>query len=401
MTVNITSSEFKANPYPFYARLRAESPVYRVTLPDRRTAWLVTRYDDVAEALKDERLAKDRSRALTTEQLGRQPWMPKFFQPLTRNMLDLDPPDHSRLRALVSRAFTPKLIEQMRGRVEALTNELLDRAPANGRMDLIRDYALPVPTTIIAEMLGVPLADRGRFQRWSNAFITAGSSRWSVFLMIPTVWRFLRYTRKLVQSRRAQPRDDLVSALVKAEEAGQHLSEDEMVAMIVLLLIAGFETTVNLIGNGTLALLRHPDQFEMLRKDPALIRSAVEELLRFDSPVESATERYTREEVAIAGETVPRGEMVLAVIASANRDERQFADPDKLDLRREPNKHLSFGLGAHYCLGAALARMEGQIAIGTLLRRMPGLRLAVEPAKLHWRPGLVLRGMTGLPVCTS
>jgi cytochrome P450 PksS len=401
MPVNIASPEFKANPYPFYARLRAEAPVYPVTLPDRRTAWLITRYDDVAAALRDERLVKDRLNALTPQQLARQPWMPGFVKPLTRNMLDLDPPDHTRLRGLVYKAFTPRLIEQMRERIQALTERLLDRALARGRFDLIRDYALPVPTTIIAAMLGVPAADRHHFQRMSNALLSAGSSRWGVILAIPPVWLFLRYTRRLIKDRRARPRDDLVSALTLAEEAGQQLSADELVAMIVLLLFAGHETTVNLIGNGTLALLQHPDQMEKLRRDPALIRPAVEELLRYASPVETATERYAREDVAVAGVTIPRGGLVCPVVASANRDDRQFADPDKLDITREPNKHLSFGLGAHYCLGAALARMEGQIAISTLLRRAPGLRLAVEPAALRWRPGLVLRGLKALPVAVT
>jgi len=396
--VDITSPAFKANPYPFYARLRAEAPVHRVTLPDGQSAWLVTRYDDVVAVLKDERFAKDRTNALSKEQLARQPWMPAFFRPLTRNMLDLDAPDHTRLRGLVQKAFTPRLVEQVRDRIQTLADHLLDKAAHRGRMDLIRDYAQPVPTTVIAEMLGVPVTDRHRFQRWSNTLVTLGGSRWGIVLSIPAVWMFLRYIRKLTQARRAQPRDDLVSALVQAEEAGRQLSEDELVAMTVLLLIAGHETTVNLIGNGTLALLEHPEQLTRLRNDPALIRSAVEELLRFGSPVETATERYAREEVRIAGVTIPRGELVFAVIASANRDERQFTDPDKLDLTREPNKHLSFGLGAHYCLGAALARLEGQLAVGTLLRRAPGLRLAVEPAALRWRSGLVLRGLKALPV---
>jgi cytochrome P450 PksS len=244
----------------------------------------------------------------------------------------------------------------------------------------------------------LPVTDRHRSQRWSNTLVTLGGSRWGIVLSIPAVWRFLRDIRKLIQARRAQPRDDLVSALIQAEEAGQQLSEEELVAMTVLLLVAGHETTVNLIGNGTLALLEHPEQLARLRNDPALIRSAVEELLRFASPVETATERYAREEVRIAGVTIPRGELVFAVIASANRDERQFADPDKLDITREPNKHLAFGLGAHYCLGAALARLEGQLALGTLLRRAPGLRLAVAPAALRWRSGLVLRGLKALPV---
>src|SRR5262245_34662319 len=306
MKVNIASPEFKANPYPFYARLRAEAPVHPVPLPDGRTAWLITRYDDVAAALRDERFAKDPLNALTPEQLGRQPWMPGFFKPLTRNMLDVDAPDHTRLRGLVSKAFTPRLVEQMRPRVQALTDHLLDRARGRGRIDLIRDYAQPLPTTIIAEMLGVPAADRRRFQRWSNTLIIAGSSRWGVFLAIPAVWMFLRYTRGLIKARRAQPRDDLVSALAQAEEAGRQLSEDELVAMVVLLLVAGHETTVNLIGNGMLALLEHPDQLEKLRDDPALIRPAVEELLRFGSPVETGTERYAREDVTVAGVKIGR-----------------------------------------------------------------------------------------------
>jgi cytochrome P450 PksS len=401
MKVNIASPEFKANPFPFYARLRAETPVHPVPLPDGRTAWLITRYDDVAAALRDERFAKDPLNALTPEQLARQPWMPGFFKPLTRNMLDLDAPDHTRLRGLVSKAFTPRLVEQMRPRVQALTDHLLDRAGGRGRIDLIRDYAQPLPTTIIAEMLGVPAADRRRFQRWSNTLIMAGSSKWGVFLAIPAVWMFLRYTRGLIKARRSQPRDDLVSALAQAEEAGRQLGEDELVAMVVLLLVAGHETTVNLIGNGTLALLEHPDQLERLRDDPSLIRPAVEELLRFGSPVETGTERYAREDVTVAGVTIPRGGLVFPVIASANRDERQFPDPNKLDVTREPNKHLSFGLGAHYCLGAALARLEGQIAITTLLRRAPDLRLAVDPGELRWRPGLVLRGLKALPVAVA
>jgi cytochrome P450 PksS len=247
-------------------------------------------------------------------------------------------------------------------------------------------------------MLGVPTADRHLFQRWSQALVTAGASRWGVLLAIPHVWLFLRYVRRLIRERRAQPRDDLVSDLARAEEAGQRLSEDELVAMVVLLLVAGHETTVNLIGNGTLALLQHPEQLRKLRSDPGLVPTAVEELLRFASPVGAAAGRSARRGMRVAGVAVPRGGLVLAVIASANRDERAFADPDRLDVTRAPNRHLSFGLGAHYCLGAALARMEGQIALATLLRRAPDLRLAVGPRALRWRPGLVLRGLEGLPV---
>jgi cytochrome P450 PksS len=395
---NIASPEFKANPYPFYARLRAEAPVHRVTLPTGEIAWLITRYDDVAMVLRDERFVKDTLNALTSEQIAKQPWFRKVFKSLKRNMLGLDPPDHPRLRALVHKVFTPRLIEQMRGRVQGLTDELLDKVQDRGRMDLIRDYALPIPTTIIAEMLGVPAGDRHEFHRWSNAIMSAAASTRGLLKAIPNAWALMRYIRKTIKKRRSNPRDDLMSALVRAEEAGDTLSEDELLAMVLLLLVAGHETTVNLIGNGTLALLEHPDQMERLRNDPALIKPALEELLRYASPVEMATERYAREDVTIAGATIPRGEMVLAVLASANRDERQFTSPDSLDITREPNRHLSFGLGAHFCLGAALARLEGQIAISTLLRRVPDLWLTVAPDRLRWRRGLLLRGLESLPV---
>jgi cytochrome P450 len=265
-------------------------------------------------------------------------------------------------------------------------------------VDLIRDYALPLPATIIAEMLGVPVEDRHAFHRGTNAVIAAASSSWAMLKAVPSAWWLIRYIRKIVRERQADPRDDLVSALAGAEEAGDTLSEDELMAMVFLLLAAGHETTVNLIGNGTLALLEHPDQMDKLRNDPALIKPAVEELLRFTSPVEMATERYPREDVTIAGATIPRGEMVFAVIASANRDERQFADPDALDVTREPNKHLGLGLGPHFCLGAPLARLEGQIAINTLLRRVPDLRLTPAPDLPRWRRGLLLRGLESLPV---
>jgi cytochrome P450 PksS len=268
-------------------------------------------------------------------------------------------------------------------------------------MDLIRDYALPLPTTIIAEMLGVPERERDKFHRWSNTIVSIVPSKWGLLKAIPSLIAFLRYIRRLVRTRRATPQDDLVSALVEAHEAGDRLSEDELLAMVSLLLIAGHETTVNLIGNGMLTLMEHPQQLEQLRDDPGLIKPAVEELLRYDGPLETATERFAREDVTIAGVTIPRGEMVFAVLASANRDERQFPHADSLDLNREPNRHLAFGQGVHFCLGAPLARLEGQIAINTLLRRCADLRLAVPRHTLRRRPGLVLHGFKSLPVAFS
>jgi cytochrome P450 len=396
--VDISSPEFKANPYPYFARLRADAPVHRIILGDKRPAWLITRYDDVTTMLKDDRFVKDKRTALTPDQSATQPWIPSMFKPLEFNMLDLDPPDHTRLRGLVHKAFSPRLIDNMRERIQRLTNELLDHVEHRGRMDLIRDYALPLPSTIIAEMLGVPTRDRHKFHRWSSTIVSTVPSRWGLLTAIPSLWAFLRYVRRLVQARRAAPQDDLVSALLEARESGDKLSEDELLAMVSLLLIAGHETTVNLIGNGMLALIEHPESMDQLRNDPALIKPAVEELLRYDGPLETATERYAREDLKIADVTIPRGEIVFAVLASANRDERQFDRPDELNLTREPNRHLAFGLGVHYCLGAPLARLEGQIAINTLLRRLPELRLARPVSSLRRRPGLVLHGLEALPV---
>jgi cytochrome P450 PksS len=400
--VDIAGAKFKANPYPFYARLRAEAPVHRVNLPARQTAWLITRYEDVAVALKDGRFVKNKAAALTSEQAAKEPWVPRMFRPLERNMLDLDPPDHTRLRSLVHRAFSPRLVEQMRGRIQSLADDLLSAARGRGSMDLISDYALPIPTTVIAEMLGVPDRDRHRFHRWSRSIVAASPSGWGMLRAIPSAMAFLRYIRRLIASHRVAPHDDLIGALVEAEEAGEQLTEDELVAMVFLLLVAGHETTVNLIGNGMLALLKNPDQMERLRADTTLLKSAVEELLRHESPLMTATERYAREDVTVSGVTIPRGGIVYVVIASANRDSEEFPDPDSLDISREPNRHLSFGLGPHYCLGAPLARLEGQVAIGTLLNRLPELRLAVDSESLCWRRGLVLRGLEALPVaCTK
>lgn len=367
-----------------------------VHVPDKRTGWLVTRYADVVTTLKDPRLVKNRRAAVGGEQ-RRLAWVPSFVRPLERNMLDLDPPDHTRLRSLVHKAFTPKLIDQLRGRIEALCTELLDKAQAKGSFDLMREIALPLPATVIADLLGVPATDQGKFHAWSSRIVAASSPR-AFMLAMPSVWLFLRYMRGLLVRRRADPRDDLISALLQAEEAGDQLSQDELLAMVFILLIAGHETTVNLIGSGTLALLDNPDQLQRLRAEPGVIRPAVEELLRFTSPVEVATERYASEPIVIGDTEIPRGGLLLAVTGSANHDEQQFARPDQLDIGREPNPHVAFGQGAHYCLGAPLARLEGQIAFTSLVQRFPRLRLAASRAALRWRPGLFVRGLRALPV---
>ena len=390
-SVNIVSREFKADPFPFYARLRGEKPVCCVTVPGFGKAWLVTRYDDVVTVLKDDRFSKNEENAM------KQPWVPSFAKPLQRNMLDLDDPDHARLRTLVHKAFTPSIVEQMGERIQAIADRLLDAVQHKGSMDLVREYALPLPLTVIVELLGIPSQDRDRFRLWSKALLKT-PTRFNLLCAVPSLIAFMRYLRRLFRRLRSTPQEGLLTALVQVEEAGDHLSEDELLAMAFLLLIAGHETTVNLISSGTLALLQHPDQLERLRSDPSIIRPAIEELLRFTNPLETTTPRYAREEAKIAGVTIPRGALVLAAIASANRDETQFDNPERLDITREKNRHLAFGQGAHFCLGAPLARLEGQVAISTLLRRLPNLRLAVPIESLRWRATPVLRGLEALPV---
>lgn len=395
--MNIVSGEFKADPFPFFARLRASEPVYRTTLPDKTVVWLLSRYDDVTALLRDERFTKNRRSALTEEQLRKLPWTPPMFRPLERNMLDLDPPDHTRLRSLVHKAFTPTLVAQIRSRTQTVADELLDRVLSTGKMDLIKDFALPLPMTIITEILGVPKKDHDKFHKWSQAVVSLTSPS-PTLRVIPSVWRFIRYLRQFFKLRRRDPQDDLVSALIEAEEAGDKLNEDELLAMVFLLLIAGHETTVNLIGNGTLALIENPNEMRKLLSELSLVKPAVEELLRYTSPVFTTTERYAREDTMIHDITIRRGEMALGVIGSANRDENVFDKPNELQITRDPNRHLSFGQGIHFCLGAPLARMEAQIAFTTLLRRAPDLRLTVPAHSLRWRPSIFLRGLAALPV---
>ena len=397
-SINITDAKFKANPFPFYARLRAEAPVFPVTVRGGQRAWLVTHYDDVLAVLKnDQHFVKDPKNAMTFEQLKKAPKIPPMFRALERNMLSLDAGDHDRLKALVHKAFTPRMIEQMRDQTQAVTDAALDNFQRKGSMDLIADFALPVPLTIIGRILGVPESDNHRFNSWTRAFIEIGGGGNPLFL-IPSMLAFMGYLKKLIKERRIRPRDDLISGLVKAQEGNDQLTDDEVLAMIFLLLSAGHETTVNLIGSGALALLEHPDQIIKLRDQPELIKPAVEELVRYVVPAEMTTQRYATQDVTIAGITIPRGEMVLGVLASANRDPKHFENPDVVNIARENNKHLSFGQGMHYCLGAPLSRLEAQIALSTLLRRVPNLRVSIAPEQIRWRSGFIVRGLESLPV---
>ena len=395
--IDVTDATFKANPFPFYAQLRTEAPVFPVTLPRNRHALLVTRYDDVLAILKDERFVKDIHNAMSPEQLKTMPQMPALFKPFEQSLLSLDDPNHARLRVLVHKAFTPRRIEQMRDQVQNVTKDLLDKVEPEGSMDLIADFALPLPLIMIGRILGIPAKDNPEFHRWTRILLSGGTNQ-SPLELTSAMTGFTSYMREQIQERQTHPQDDLIMALVQAKEGSDLLSEDEILAMIFMLLSAGHETTVNLIGSGMLALLQHPDQLAKLRNDPALIKTAIEELLRFVCPAEMATERYTSEDLTIAGTTIPRGELVLAVIASANRDANHFDEPDSLDVARTNNKHLAFGQGIHYCLGAPLARLEGQIAIEMLIQRMPNLHLSSAPEYLRWRGGLILRGLEALPV---
>jgi cytochrome P450 len=372
--------------------LRREDPVHHSPLG----FWVLTRYADVIASLRDPRLIKEPIAAFVAARFGMA--VPPG---LGLSMLDRDPPDHTRLRGLVSKAFTPKALESLRPRIQQIVDGLLDQIERRGEMDLIEEFAYPLPVIVICEMLGVPVEDHERFKHW-GLDIARGLDA----IMLPPDSEvgkrsvsgrraLAEYFRALIAERRAAPRDDMLSALIAAEEAGDKLSEEELLASCILLLVAGHETTVNLIGNGTLALLKHPEQLRRLRENPGLIGSAVEELLRYDGPVQR-TARIPSEDLVIGGKTIPKGEMVMPFLGAANRDPAQFPDPDRLDITRTDNRHIAFGMGIHFCLGAPLARMEGQIAISTLLRRLPKLALASQLPE-H-RQSLTLRGLVSLPV---
>ncbi|MEV7617169.1 cytochrome P450 [Streptomyces sp. NPDC089799] len=386
---------FVADPFPLYRQLREDGPVRRAVIAGGLEAWLVTRYDDALEALSDTRLSSDVRDATDTRLLRQLPETER--ESILSNMLRSDPPDHTRLRRLVSKAFTARRVAAMRPRIQALTDRLLDGIVRDGRADLVADFALPLPVTVISELLGVPVDDRLDFQRWTDRMITRGEAPVDPEV-VDEAWQHMRaYITGLIRDKRSAPGDDLLSALITARDEEQQLTEDELIAMVFLLLAAGYITTVNLIGGGIATLLAHPDQLDRLREDPELLPGAIEELLRHDGPVSPGIARFAREDVEIAGVTVPRGATVLIASAIADRDPARFPDPDRLDITRQDNAHLAFGHGIHYCLGAPLARLEGRIAIGTALRRLPGLALAVRPEEIHWRPG-GLRGPLNLPV---
>jgi cytochrome P450 len=391
---NPISPRLRQDPYRTYRKLRTKDPVHRSRLFQ---GWILTRHADVQMVLRDPRFSAVRSNGNAAQQITLDETS-HFYRWFSTSLLSIDPPDHTRLRTLVNKAFTPRAVEAMRPRIEQLVAELLDAVEARGEMDVIRDLAYPLPVIVIAEMLGVPPEDRERFKGWSDDQAEGLDPLLSPEQMRRADTAALEiggYFREIIAERRKAPREDLISALIAVHEQGDALSEDEMLATSVLLLAAGNETTTNLIGNGLLALLRNPEQLRRLRDDPELIESAVEELLRYDSPVQM-TDRIAMEDVVIGGKQIRKGEDVAVLLGAANHDPELVPNPDRLDIGRTGVRHVSFGYGVHFCLGAPLARVEGAVALEALIRRMRGLRLATR--KPEWRPTITLRGLKSLPV---
>ncbi|TWP43978.1 cytochrome P450 [Lentzea tibetensis] len=379
--------DFCQDRHSVYDRLRADAPVCPAVLPNGQRVWLATRYEDARALLAHPALSKDSNRATPLyERLAETEGVRRTYiaKVLRDHMLNLDPPDHTRLRRLVGAAFTLRRVELLRPRVEEIVGDLLDGL--SGQVDLLEQYAIPVSGTVAGELFGVPVDERAEFRGLSQR-IGQGADAEEVgrgFLAMAD------YLAALVARKREQPGDDLVTALVQARDEGDQLDEDELVSMVFLLLTAGFETTVHLVGNGVVALLSHPEQLALLRGDPSLLPRAVEELLRFDGPAGTATLRFTTEPVEVGGTTIPAEQFVLVPVGAANRDEARFPDPHALDITRDAIGHVGFGHGVHHCLGAPLARLTGQTAIGRLVERFPDLAL-VEPEKLRWRNNSLFR----------
>ena len=392
------SAEFVAHPYDVYARLREQAPV---AFFEPSSQWVVSRWEDVNALLRDRRLGRTYLHRFTHEEFGRQAPPPEHepFHVLNGNgLLDLEAPDHSRIRRLVSKAFTPRMVESLRPTVQRLAEELVGSLVEAGGGDLVAAVAEPLPVAVIAEMLGVPEADRGLLRPWSadiTGMFELNPTEEAAQRAVRASVEFSDYLRALIAERRIEPGDDLVSALIAVMDEGDRLSEQEMVSTCVLLLNAGHEATVNSTASGWWALFRHPEQLARLRAEPrTLMPTAVEELLRFDTPLQMF-ERWVLDDIEVGGQLIPRGSEIALLFGSANRDPSRFADPDRFDLGRVDNPHLTFGAGIHFCLGAPLARLELTESFGALLRMAPGLALVEEP---RWKPGYVIRGLESLDV---
>jgi cytochrome P450 len=389
------------DPFPLFHEVLAQGPVHPVTLVDGHDAWLVLGYDEVRTALNHSSLSKDMHAALAMGDGVVAEGLPG--PAFARHMLSVDPPHHTRLRRLVSSTFTPRRVEALRPRVQGIVDDLLDEIAAAGpdaTVDLIAAFAFPLPFTVICELLGVPEPDRAALGAGLTAMLVPTNTPEEYARAKEASDRVVAMLEDLVTTKQQSPGDDLVSGLISARDGDERLDTQELLSTIFQLIVAGHDTTSSLIGNSVVALLRHPEQLARLRSDPDALAVAIEELLRFDAPVPHATFRFAVEPVELGGVTIPAGAQVIINLAAACRDRGQYTDPDALDLERDESRHLAFGHGIHHCLGAPLARLEGHLALGTLLRRFPGLRLAVPDDELHWGhgDGLVLRGLTTLPV---
>ncbi|WP_441247866.1 cytochrome P450 family protein [Kitasatospora sp. McL0602] len=380
---------FFQNPYPTYAALRSASPVQKVPAGGGRSSYLVTGYTEARQAFTDPRLSKDTARFFAGKDTGRN-----LHPAVSRSMLATDPPQHTRLRSLVTKAFTPGAVRRLRPYIESLAGELLDQWAPGEQTDVIESLAVPLPVTVICQLLGVPEADRSSLRAWSNELFAAGQPE----RIDAASHAVAGYLADLVAAKRRVPDDNLLSDLIRARDGEDKLSEDELVSLAVLLLVAGHETTTNLIGNGLLAMLQEPDALRRIREHPVLADVAVDELLRLDSPVSMATFRFTTEAITLGGTDIPAGSPVVIAPGAANRDPARFVEPDRLDLDRDTKGHLAFGHGIHRCLGAPLARVEGEIAFRSVAERFPRLRLAVPSTELRWRHTRLMRGLESLPV---
>lgn len=396
---DLFSPAFKRDPFPTYAHMRQQDPIYAHTSPGGVTTWYITRYDDVLTVLKDNRhFVKDVRNTVPEEERPLPPKSPTIHDLINQNMLFSDPPDHTRLRALVNQAFTPRRMEQMRGRIQQVADGLLNTVAKSGEMDIMADYALPLPVVVICELLGIPAADQAQVADWSQAIISPGSRGLRARERKRKLRAFVDYLGQMFANRQQTPQDDLTTALVQAEMEGDTLSEAELSSMVALLLVTGHETTVNLIGNGVLLFLQHPDQLQRALQSESAMATAVEEILRFDGPVETSTTRWVSQDVEFKGRQLKQGDVVRVVLSSANREVVCAPRPHQFDVCQPNNKHLAFGHGIHYCLGAPLARLEGIIGFQTLFCRFPTLRLANPVDPLNWRSGVLFRGLERLPV---
>jgi len=390
-----------SDPFPLFAEVRKLGAVHRASLADGHDAWLVVRFEEAMAALNDPRLSKDMHAALASGSNVVAEGLPG--PEFARHMLTVDPPDHTRLRRLVAAAFSPRRVEALRPRVRSIAEDLLDEVAASGpesRVDLVSAFAFPLPFTVICELLGVPQTERARLGQQFSKLLVPTSTEEEYAQAKKASDAVVAMLKALVAAKEADPGDDLVSALISARDGDDRLNSQELLSTIFQLMVAGHDTTASLIGNSVVALFRNPEQLSKLRSDPAKIRAAVEEFLRYDAPVPHATFRYTVEPVTIGGVTIPAGSQVIICMAAANRDSDRYANPESLDVDRVVGRHLAFGYGIHHCLGAPLARMEGEIALGSLLRRFPELALAIPSEHLRWAhgDGLVLRGLSELPV---